>query len=511
IACCLKMAGLKPADVDRVAFSFDPAQRAAEFTYDVSLPGDWGDPEGEAIFRRQLAKAPAAVSEILKRDVTDRFVWVGHHMAHAASAFYPSGYDTAAILVIDGIGENASTLFARGDADGIVPLRAIQYPHSMGFLWEKLSAYLGFSEYDASKVMGMAAWGEADPWRDAIGQFARVGDGGFALNGEVLSFRRPDFEALEAILGPRRRPGEPLEARHFGIAAALQDFTSQSMLEVLSSLAELCPGENLCIAGGVALNCVSNAELLRRGPFRSMFLPPGPHDAGTAIGAALVVEHSVNGAARRVEPQLTPFTGPAFASDAIEAALARAGVEAVRVSDAPERAAAMVADGLIVGWFQGAMEFGPRALGNRSLLADPRVPKMREVLNYKVKHREPFRPFAASVLRERMTDWFDVPRWSDALMYMLFAVPARPEKARRIPAVMHADDTCRIQAVDPLLSPRYHAMISAFERMTGVPMVLNTSFNDQEPIVCSPDDALATFHGTRIDALFLEDYLVVRA
>lgn len=518
IAFCLKHSGLRPADIDCIAYSFDPARRAEEFTFDAAAPvGDWGSPAGEDRFRGLVAKVPDVLSDVFDLDIRERFRWVRHHLAHAASVFYPSGFEEAAILVIDGIAENASTTFAAGDGPVIRWLRDVHYPDSLGFLWEKLAQYLGFSEYDAAKVMGMAAWGDPRRQRAAFNRFAQVTADGFALDGQLLNIRGPGFEALESVLGPRRLPDEPLAARHFDIAAALQAFTTEAVLALLHDLHHACPSENLCIAGGVGLNCVTNTVVLETGPFRRLFLPPAPHDAGTAIGAALYVHYADgdhddarHAGARDVrppEPQLNPYLGPAYDDGEIVAALDRAGLASNWLDDPAEEAAGLIAAGRIVGWFAGALEFGPRALGHRSLLADPRSPHMRHVINSKVKHREPFRPFAGSILEERLADWFEA-EWSDGLLYMLFAVPARPDKASAIPAVLHEDKTCRLQAVRRSLSPTYHRLIGAFERLTGVPLVLNTSFNDQEPIVCSPADAIATFLKTEIDVLFLENRLV---
>ena len=264
----------------------------------------------------------------------------------------------------------------------------------------------------------------------------------------------------------------------------------------------------LCLAGGVALNCVSNTVIKERAGFERVFIPPAPHDGGTAIGAALHIDHRLSG--KSAAPNHNPYLGPAFGTTEIATALDAAGLKARRSQDPARDAAAMIAGGKIVAWFQGRMEFGPRALGNRSLLADPRNPAMRDIMNRKVKHREEFRPFAPSALAEEAQIWFDIGRPSVSHAYMLFACPTRPGRSEQIPAVLHVDGSARLQLVDRALNPRFHALISHFHALTGVPVVLNTSFNDNEPIVCSPADAIATFRKTAIDALVLEDFIVTR-
>jgi carbamoyltransferase len=318
------------------------------------------------------------------------------------------------------------------------------------------------------------------------------------------------FDALESIFGARRLPGQPLEQRHSDVAAALQDWNNHTILSLAQRVYELHPSPTLCYSGGVALNCTTNRLLKDRGPFSRVYIPSAPHDAGTAVGAALWAYY------RSVEPDTlavesdTPFIGPEYGDDSILRAFGKAGVQARRCADVAREVAERITAGQVVGWFQGRMELGPRALGNRSLLADPRDPGMRDTLNRKVKHREDFRPFAPSVLRERARDWFELGRDSESYRFMLYTCPVRPERAAQIPAVVHVDGTARIQTVSIRDNPRYHRLISCFEAATGVPMVLNTSFNDSEPIVCSPDDALATFAATRIDAVAIGDYIASR-
>ncbi len=505
---CLDTAGIAADRIDAVGYSFDPALRAAAFVYDrQSQPGGWGDEAGEGLFRACLDRVPAAVSDLLGDDLGDRFHWVPHHLAHAASSYYPSGAGDAAIFVADGIGEFAANLLASGEDGMIRPLQEIPYPHSIGFLWEKLSRFLGFSEYDACKVMGLAGYGDAAHTAAAFRRLVRIEEGGFAIDPAVLEFRRDCFGPLEELLGPRRERGQQVTSQHAHIAAGLQECTNAVMMGMVRRLYELRPAKQLCLAGGVALNCTCNWRIKEEGPFAEVFIPPAAHDAGTAIGAALYLQRNGPRAAAPM-PCHSAYLGPEYDDAAIERAIHDHGLAATRDAAAPRRAASLVAAGKIVGWFQGRMEFGPRALGNRSLLADPRRHDSRTRMNRSVKRREGFRPFAPSVLAEPCAEWFHLGRSSPGYRYMLFACPVRAEKAPLIPAVLHADGTSRIQIVEREHNPRFHALIESFAELTGVPMVLNTSFNDREPIVCTPADAVRTFLSTDIDALFLGDYLV---
>jgi carbamoyltransferase len=513
---CLRVAGIDAQQLDAVCYSFDPVTRQRTFRLDkLSRKGDWGSREGEETFLNCLDKVPRELSEFLGRDVTRCFHWIPHHLAHAASAYYPSGFDDAAILVVDGIGEHASTIMAAGRGKSIKWLRDIQYPHSLGFLWEKMSKFLSFSEYDACKVMGLAGYGDAAAVNGSFNTFLKINPDGFQLDPEVLEFRLDSFRQLEKKLGKMRRDSDPLEDRHAHIAAALQTNTNQVILKLVEDLYEKCPSDALCLAGGVALNCTTNWLVKEKGPFRYVYIPPAPHDAGTAIGAALYVYfvEANSGAVTHPSTEVmdTAFLGPEYSDEEIAAFLQAENIPAERRDDIAHDVASLIAEGKVVGWFQGRMEFGPRALGNRSLLADPRDRETRERLNRKVKHREDFRPFAPSVIEERCADWFEVGRQTQSHAYMLIACPVKPDKLDLIPAVVHVDATARVQVVTQKQNPKYHRLISHFEKMTGVPLVLNTSFNDSEPIVCSPGDALNTFRGTEIDALALGNYLIRRS
>lgn len=498
---CLKQAGLTAADIDHVAYSFDPKMRRTGYR------AEWWDPKLEETFGLRLGQVRGALEELFGRALGSKLHFVPHHLAHAASAYFPSGFERAAILSIDGIGETAGSSLAKAVGKRIETVETFEYPHSIGFVWEVFSGYLGFSHYDASKVMGLAAYGDPAVYRAPFEQVMRSDEVNYGVSPEFLGVSPERFARMEAIFGPPRNEDDQILSRHANMAAALQEATDKAVMALVRRVKHHVPFENLCLAGGVALNCVTNEVVKRSGEFDNIFIPSAPHDAGTAIGAAF----AVHAAKSKLPPQRgasTPYLGPAFKRREIVAAVEASGLPS-RQSKSPARdAAAMIADGKIVAWFQGRMEFGPRALGNRSLLADPRRPDMRDILNQKVKHREDFRPFAPSVLAEYAEDWFDIEQPSESHGFMLFACQVKPDKQKLIPAVMHKDGSARVQVVSRKLNPRFHELISAFHAKTGVPIVVNTSFNDSEPIVCTPNDAIVTFRKSGIDALVMDDMVL---
>jgi len=494
---CLKHARLTADDIDHVAYSFDPQLRRARYR------AEWWDPRFEETFRLRLGQVRGVAEEILGRSLRQKFHFVPHHLAHAASAYFPSGFDRAAILTIDGIGEVAGSSLAKAAGNRIQTVEAFDYPDSLGFLWEVISGYLGFSNYDASKVMGLAAYGNPETFRRQFRSMLRVGKEDYAIDPDVIGFSAK-WDKLEAFIGPPRYPEAEILPRHADIAAALQEATNAAVLALVRRLKRKVPLDNLCIAGGVALNCVTNGLVLKSGEFSNVFVPSAPHDAGTAIGAAFAVHCSKQNRHPK-RGSSTPYLGPAFDRREILAAVKSAGLTPRRSNDPAREAAEMIAAGKIVAWFQGRMEFGPRALGNRSLLADPRRPDMRNILNQRIKHREDFRPFAPSAMAERADEWFDVGAQSTSHEFMLFACDVRKEQRDRIPAVVHHDGSARLQLVRRESNPRFHELISSFFAQTGVPVVINTSFNDSEPIVCTPTDAIVTYRKSGIDALFMDD------
>ncbi len=508
LSAALREAGARLCDVEAVGYSFNPPLRLKNIDAGGGVEGDWGSMAGERLFQEKLRQVPLLLDKLAGRSLKKGFHWLDHHLCHAASAFFPSPFDEAAILTADGIGEIATTGLFHGQGNRIRKLEELLYPDSLGFLWEKVTLFLGFTEYDAAKVMGLAALGKPAKFRGAFRQFVRLEeDGLFFVAPEIVRFRTPDYGALEALLGPRRQPGAELDPRHGDIAASLQELTEEVLLGLAERLWQRTGSRNLCLAGGVALNCVANAVLQEKSPFHRIYIQPAANDAGTAMGAALLLWRQILGRPKNWFLE-HPYLGPAFGESEIHQCLIRHGLRFEVCPEIEVRTAQLLARGAIVGWFQGRMELGPRALGNRSLLADPRNPGMKEILNRKIKHREEFRPFAPSVLSEHARDWFRIPGNSVSSDFMLLAYKVLEGQAKKIPAVTHLDGTARVQTVRAKTNPRFHRLLSEFYGLTGVPILLNTSFNDREPIVCTPADAVKTFLRTGIDCLVLGHTLV---
>ncbi|MCW3466352.1 carbamoyltransferase family protein [Chitinophaga nivalis] len=506
---CLRIAELSLSDVDIVAFSFDPKRRMALHANmtDPTTPGDWGTPAGEYLFCSQLLSVP---EKFRRLGFKGQFHWVEHAKAHAASAFYPAPFEDAAILSIDGIGEIESVLLAHGKKDTITPLKQIVYPNSLGFLWEKMAKYLGHSEYDACKVMSLASFGNPAIYEDSFRSFIKISEDDFEIDPLVILFRIEDYAPLEKLFGlPRRKADEPLRQEHMDIAAALQQLTTTILLNLTRHLHALTGSSALCLAGGVALNCVANRVLFEEGPFEHIYIQPAANDAGTSLGAALFTHYNIYGGDNYQPFELKhTYLGPGYSDEEIGYTLKGLGVNFEYLDNIETTVAGLISEGKVVGWFQGNMEFGPRALGNRSLLADPRNPDMVKRMNRLVKHREDHRPFCPSVLEEDAANWFEIRKDALASRFMLMAYPVNPAKREQIPAVVHVDGTCRIQQVQATTNPKYHQLISEFKKITGVPVLLNTSFNDREPIVCTPDDAIRTFLKTKIDYLAIGNFLL---
>ena len=506
---CLDKAGIELAEVDRIGFSFNPRKRLRNKEFkDTVDENSWGSVSGEDEAFVRLNRVPEKLRE---KGFSGEFKWIDHHLCHAASGFYPSPFDEAAVLTVDGIGEVSSTSFAHGKKNKLKIIGEILYPASLGFLWEKIAKYLGFTEYDSCKTMGLAGYGDPETYLKHFYEMVRiVPEGRFELDNNILRFRAEDFSGLERLFGVRRRErDQELTQAHKDIAASLQEVTNGVMMHMVNYIHEQTGSENLCMAGGVALNCVSNRLLHEQGPFANLYIQPAAHDAGTAIGAAMVVWNFILGNDYR-ETMTHAYFGPSFTDEEIETALKNRRVNYQRVEDIERKVAQLLSQMHIVGWFQGAMEVGPRALGNRSLLADPRFPQMREIMNKKIKHREMFQPFAPSVLYEQADKWFEITKPTQASDFMLITYPTKNGADGRIPAVTHIDQTCRIQTVRKETNSKYHKLISEFFSLTGVPLVLNTSFNDSEPIVCSPADAVNTFLKTGMDYLAIGNFLVGR-
>jgi carbamoyltransferase len=438
-----------------------------------------------------------------------------HHPAHAASAFFVSPFDKAALLTIDYIGEFTATWAGAGDGARITCLRQTRYPNSLGVFYSAITDYLGFLRAsDEYKVMGLASYG-APEYYDDFREIIRVHDDGWYdidlswaawhyLPGSRQGYFSPKF--IERF-GPPRRKGEAIEERHRNIAASAQKILEEAVLSMARQLRRDTGMDHLCMAGGVALNCSMNGRLRRETEYRDIYIQPAAGDDGIAIGAAFQLYHNLAGKPRGYEMKHA-YYGPSYSNEEIRAFLEMAKIPYETPDYLEGRVADLLAEGKITGWFQGAMEFGPRALGSRSILADPTRPDMKDKLNHYVKHREDFRPFAPSVLEERAGDYFTGCKSSP---FMLFVYPVNKEKQAEVPAITHIDGTARVQTVSRATNPRYYRLIHAFEKRSGVPMVLNTSFNVMgEPIVNTPADAVRCFYSTGMDALVLGDYLIMK-
>ena len=512
IAYCLAEAGLQAAALDAVVFYEKPARKLERLLQTAKLRA----PDSTALlveqFPRLIAQGVNVEAEIRERlGYTGEVLFCEHHLSHAASAFYVSPFEAAAILTVDGVGEWATCGIYNGSGNSITPLRELHYPHSLGLLYSTLTAYLGFVVNDDEyKVMGLASYGKPRFIREIESLLQQAEDGSFALNLPYFSFmqeRRMYSEKLVELLGPPRRREGPIEARHQDIAASLQAVT-EGVMRRLARAARAATGQkNLCLAGGVAYNCVANAKLKQAGIFEHMFIQPAAGDDGAAMGAALWASHQLHDAPRRYGAHDT-LLGPAFTEAEILAELEQSGLNFTRLDEDAlcTRVAALIAADMVIGWCQGRMEFGPRALGARSILANPRNPEMKDILNARVKFREEFRPFAPAVTEAAGADYFELDGISP---FMLLTPQVRPGRAAEIPSVTHADGTARVQTVSPVHQPLFHKLIEAFGVLTGTPVLINTSFNIRgEPIVCTPGDALRCFMGTDIDFLAIGPYLV---
>lgn len=520
----LKAGGVSLNDVDLIGTSFSPERRACHEDLWERIPpvlkGSYETPDGDRAFRGLMLLMPDVMAARYGADpslISSRFRWVPHHLSHLASAFYASPFPSAAALVIDGIGESDTTTLADCTSAGIRVLETIDYPDSLGFVWEILTNFLGFQgNYDESKIMGLAAYGTPEVHRRAMESLISIEpDGRFRthIDPTVLS---GDYSWMERMFGfAHRLPYEPLaweggDRRHANLAAALQEKTNEVFLRLTTRLRRETQRPYLVMAGGVALNCVANGLVAESVGFDDVYVQPAAGDAGSAVGAALHLSFANCGSERTGAGTMsTPYLGPAYGDKEMEAALRQHRLPYSRVSDPIREAARRLADGQIVGWFQGALEFGPRALGNRSLLANPTSPTIRHILNLQVKHREDFRPYCPTLLAEYASDWLEHERpFCRASRVMLATYRIRADRRSQVPAIIHLDGSSRVQILHREDNPVYHELIQAFHQITGIPMLLNTSFNDREPIVCSPAHACQTYLKTRFDAMFLGPFLV---
>jgi carbamoyltransferase len=509
---CLKAGGITAKDLDYVGFYDKPFLKFERLlsTYLSTFPrGFLSFSKAMPIWLKEKLWIPQLIRKNLKYE--GKILFTEHHLSHAASAFLVSPFKDAAILTVDGVGEWATASYGVGRDREIDLFKEIRFPHSLGLLYSAFTYYLGFKVNSAEyKVMGLAPYG-VPRYVDQVKKLIEIkDDGSFELDMDYFSYHRGlrmvngRFGSLFG--GPPRDPESKLDQRHKDIAASIQKVTEEVMLKMASYLHRETKMENLCLAGGVALNCVANGRILREGPFRDLFIQPAAGDAGGALGVAAYINHSLLGNPR-MAPMENAFLGPEYDEEEILGTLKRYGAPYRRLErdDLVREVAALIEGQTVIGWFQGRMEFGPRALGSRSILADARNPENKDVVNLKIKFRESFRPFAPSVLEERISEYFEIDRPSP---YMLLVAPVREGK-RVIPSVTHVDHSARIQSISRTQNTLYYDLIREFDRRTGVPVIINTSFNVRgEPIVCSPDDAYRCFMRTHMDYLVVGPYLL---
>jgi carbamoyltransferase len=528
---CLDRAGARLSDVDHVAIPRDPwARLGTKLRFAMRMPRF-------ALERARVLKKFAGIQEELAAAfdvppsaIRAQFHRIEHHTAHLASAFFVSPFDRAAVLSADGLGDFASSMCALGQGPKMQILGEVAFPHSLGIYYTALTQYLGFWKFgDEYKVMGLAAYGQPEYMEEFRRIVRASGPLSFRLGLEYFTHQRQGAEMtwrdanrppelgrlfsafLEKRLGPARQAQEPLTQRHYNLAATMQAALEEVLVRHWNALAKKTGQKSLCLAGGVAFNCLANGKIFDTTPFENVYVQPAAGDAGLSVGAAFAVEHQVLGKPRQFVMEHA-YWGPGYSRAAIRAAVEGASTESVQIAEVAEdelvrSTARHISEGKIVGWFQGAAEWGPRALGNRSILADPRRPEMKDILNRRIKHREAFRPFAPSITQEAAGDFFERTNPSP---FMTFAYPVRAEKRAVIPAPTHVDGTSRLQTVSRAANPLYWKLLRALGDLTGVPVALNTSFNDNEPIVCRPEEALECFRRTRMDVLVLGNFVLER-
>jgi len=512
---CLSQAGIGWNDISYVAFYENPIAKFDRIVQ--TFVETW--PSGFVSFWKAipswLGEKLSIEKQIRKLGYRGSIVYCDHHMSHAAGAFFVSPFERAAIMTIDGVGEWTTTSLKLGEGNHITPLKEIVFPHSLGLLYSTITAYLGFQvNNDEYKMMGLGAYGKPT-YYDAFKKIVDVkDDGSFRLDMRYFDYRaksRMWSREFERVLGEPRRPGEEFTQRHKDIAASVQKVTEEVYFKIANHLHELTGADDLCISGGVGLNCVANGMLYARTPFKRVFVQPNAGDGGGSLGAAFFIWNQMLGNPRSFEMRHA-YYGSGFENDYIKAFLDSRGANYEYVEDAElvKRVAALLADNKVVGWFRGRLEWGPRALGNRSILANPAPKWMKDHVN-EIKLREQFRPFAGSVLQERVHECFDVPEDGHSSPFMVFAFGVKEGRRDAVAAITHEDGTCRIQTVNRGDNGAYYDVISEFHKLTGTPVVLNTSFNlKTEPIVRTPEDAYDDFAKTGMDCLVLGNYFLAK-
>jgi carbamoyltransferase len=511
---CMSTGNITPADTDIVAASFNPATAIGSgLGYAIrNFPHSNFIGLAEIVRRVWYAAAKPYSRYSLKFPEHTKFITVPHHMAHAASAFFMSDFDEAAILVVDGMAEWATTSLYHAQGNNIKPLGSINFPHSLGFYYAAFTEYMGFEPFDGEyKVMGMAAYGDPDRFRSELSDIVCLSDNKYRLNLKYFNFQKDYGRTtwyspyMITNFGPvNTHTGMPPQL-YLDIAAGVQQRLEDTLFHLITCLQQKTGSRNLCLAGGVALNSVANGKIVQQGLFDRIFIQPAANDAGCALGAALYAHHSLTGA-KNHELLKHVYLGPEYSTGEIESFLRSNMVAYEILADPVETAAELLTQGKITGWFQGRMEFGPRALGNRSILADPRDANMKDRINAAVKFREPFRPFAPSVPAEDSDIYFEPVGGSP---FMIRVTKVRPGAEELVPAVTHVDGTARLHTVDKEVNELYWRLLKRFGGKTGVPVLLNTSFNVRgEPIVCDYKEAIACFNNSGMDALILDKFLL---
>lgn len=529
---CLKEIGVSVKEVDYIAVPKDPRARILKkLYYGIKIPA-LAIRRFTALCKMQNIKRTLAdIFKIDEKEIKAKIINVEHHRAHLASSFFVSSFDKALLFSADGLGDFASTMWGVGEGSKIKILGEVCFPHSLGMYYTAVTQYLGFLNYgDEYKVMGLAAYGEPE-YKD---EFKKIllnhGELGFKLGldyflhhkklvdmnfEEGYPYLEPLYSAyLEKCLGPHRQSLDSIGARHQNIARSLQLRLEEIFLCLLNELYRPYKLDKLCLAGGIAFNCVANGKIFDNTPFKNIYIQPAAGDAGLAIGAAYYVWHRILNKPRDFVMEHA-YWGPAYSCEDISYELGvmsdelnKQGCKVAKIEDEDELCtitAKAISEGKVVGWFQGRMEWGPRALGNRSIVVDPRRQDLKGILNQRIKHRESFRPFAPSILEEEVGEYFKKTHPSP---FMLFAYKVRQEKKKLIPAVVHIDETARLQTVNKTSNPLYWKLIAEFRKITGVAVLLNTSFNENEPIVCTPKEALDCFLRTKMDVLVIGNYLI---
>jgi carbamoyltransferase len=527
---CMKEAGVNFQDVDCFAIGRDPAAKWFRKVSFILRQSSWNPSVLRNRFLNQkkvlsLEQELGDISGLNSNFFKGKVLRIEHHRSHLASAFYASPFAESACLSVDGSGDFSTTMTAYGSGLDLTVLDSVNFPHSLGFFYTALTQWLGFPDYgDEYKVMGLAPYGKPQ-YLQKLNEVIRLTDDGFFRLDQsyfknpttgYISYgtdhipRMPSIfnEKLEDLLGPSRQKGGELTSYHKDIASSVQAKTEEVIFHILRHLYSRTRCENICIAGGVAQNSVANGKITLNTPFRNVYIPSAGHDAGISMGAALYATHKIKRLARKGSID-SAFLGSSYSSEEILSYVKKEGLsyEIMDKEALVEFVSGALADGAVVGWMQGRSEFGPRALGGRSILADPRRQDAKELLNEKIKKRESFRPFAPSILKEYAEEYFEM---SGAVPFMEKVYPVKMEKQAIIPAVTHVDGTGRLQTVDKDKAPAYHALIEAFRRKTGVPILLNTSFNENEPIVNSPEEAIRCFLRTKMDLLIMENVVLRR-